>query len=147
MEQELAAIYELATIMKLSPIFRVLAIISYLFTFLQGMIIAIPFGCMLFVGLFEAEPVTRIFIILADIALLSLFILSFNQRNKRSLFIELIAYFLLLSPLVRILSIVPIEKFNYLQFIVPVTSFIVLYPLSVLFSFKEYRRTLTATGG
>ena len=133
--------------MKLSPIFRVLAIISYLFTFLQGMIIAIPFGCMLFVGLFEAEPVTRIFIILADIALLSLFILSFNQRNKRSLFIELIAYFLLLSPLVRILSIVPIEKFNYLQFIVPVTSFIVLYPLSVLFSFKEYRRTLTATGG
>ena len=133
--------------MKLSPIFRTLAIISYLFIFLQGMIIAIPFGCMLFVGLFEAEPLTRVFIILADMALLVLFILSFNKRTKRSLLIELIVYFLLLSPLIRILSIVPIDKFNYLLFIMPVTSFVVLYPLSVLFSFREYRHTLKTTGG
>jgi hypothetical protein len=133
--------------MKLSPIFRTLAIISYLFIFLQGMIIAIPFGYMLFVGLFEAETLTRIFIILADIALLTLFTLSFNQRSKRSLLIELIAYFLLLSPLIRILSIVPIDKFNYLLFIIPVISFVVLYPLSVLLSFREYRHTLKTTGG
>ncbi len=72
----------LATIMKLSPFFRTLAIVSYLFIFLQGMIIAIPFGCMLFVGLFEAEPLTRIFIILADIALLTLFILSLISELK-----------------------------------------------------------------
>lgn len=131
--------------MKLSSLFRTLAIVSYLFIFLQGMIIAIPFGCMLFIGLFEAEPLTRIFIILADIALLTLFILSFNQRNKKSLLIEFIAYFLLLSPLVRILSIVPIDKFNYLLFIVPVIGFVVLYPLSVLLSFREYRHTLKTT--
>jgi DMSO/TMAO reductase YedYZ heme-binding membrane subunit len=68
--------------MKLSPFFRTLAIVSYLFIFLQGMIIAIPFGCMLFVGLFEAEPLTRIFIILADIALLTLFILSLISELK-----------------------------------------------------------------
>ncbi len=111
------------------------------------MIIPIPFGCLLFAGLFEAEPVTRVFIILADIALLALFVLSFNERTKRSLIIELIAYFLLLSPLIRILSIVPIDKFNYLLFTIPVTSFAVLYPLSVLFSFREYRHTLKTTGG
>jgi hypothetical protein len=111
------------------------------------MIIAIPFGYMLFVGLFEAETLTRIFIILADIALLTLFTLSFNQRSKRSLLIELIAYFLLLSPLIRILSIVPIDKFNYLLFIIPVISFVVLYPLSVLLSFRGYRHTLKTTGG
>lgn len=73
----------LAAIMKLSPIFRTLAIVSYLFIFLQGIIISIPFVCMLFVGLFEAEPLTRIFIILADIALLTLFILSFHERTKK----------------------------------------------------------------
>jgi hypothetical protein len=133
--------------MKLSPLFRTLAIVSYLFIFLQGMIIAIPFGCLLFVGLFEAEPLTRVFIILADIALLALFILSFRERPKTSLLIEFIAYFLLLSPLIRILSIVPIDKFNYLLFIIPVINFVVLYPLSVLFSFREYRHTLNTTGG
>src|SRR5215216_3814058 len=104
--------------MKLSPIFRSLAIISYLFIFLQGMIIAIPFGCMLFIGLFEAEPLTRIFIILAGIALLMLFILSFNRRTKRSLLLEFIAYFLLLSPLITILTTVPLYMFNYLLFII-----------------------------
>jgi hypothetical protein len=132
--------------MKLSPIFRTLAILSYLFIFLQGMMIAVPFGCMLLIGLFEAEPLTRILIILADLALLSLFILSFNQRNKNLLFIELIAYFLLLSPLVRILTIVPIEEFNYLLFIIPFTCFVVLYPLSVVFSFREYKRSRKTTG-
>ena len=132
--------------MKLSPIFRTLAIVSYLFIFLQGMIIAIPFGCMLFVGLFEAEPLTRIFIILADIALPSLFILSFKERTKKSLLIEFIASFLLLSPLIRILSIIPIDKFNYFLFTIPVTCFVVLYPLSVFFSLKEYRRNIKTTG-
>ena len=100
---------EAAHTMKLSPIFRALAILSYLFIFLQGMIIAVPFGCLLFIGLFEAEPLTRIFIFFADIALITLLILSFNQKTKRSLLIEFIVYFVLLSPLIRILSIVPIN--------------------------------------
>jgi hypothetical protein len=133
--------------MKLSPILRAIAIVSYLFIFLQGMIIAIPFGCLLFVGLFDTEPMTRIFIILADIALLTLFIHSFKKKTKTSLLIELIAYFLLLSPLIRILITVPLHMFNYLLFIIPVTCFAVLYPLSVLFSFKEYRQELKTTGG
>ena len=133
--------------MKLSPFFRAFAIISYFFIFLQGMIIPIPFGCMLIVGLFDVEPINRVFIILADIALLALYALSFKQRTKRSLWVEVIAYFLLLSPLIRILSIIPIDRFNDPPFIIPFASFVVLYPLSLLFSFKEYRQALQRTGG
>ena len=128
--------------MKLSPIFRSLSIICYLFIFLQGMIIAIPLGCFLISGLFEAEPLTRIFIAFADVALLTLFIQTFQKKTKRALLIELIAYFFLLSPLVKILTSVPLYMFNYTLFFIPTSCFVLLYPLSLLFSFREYRQGL-----
>jgi hypothetical protein len=126
--------------MKLYPLTRVLSIVAYLLIFLQGMIIAIPFGYFLIMGLFTAEPLSRVLIALADIALVSLCIVSFKEKTKRILFLELVAYIILLLPLIRMLTSVPLHLFNYSLFIVPATCFVLLYPLSVLFSFREYKK-------
>jgi hypothetical protein len=104
------------------------------------MFIAMPFGLMLLFGLFDDDLHARILIALADLALLSLFILTFKTKTSWSLLIEFIAYFLLLSPLIRVLIIVPFDLFNHPSFIFPFSSFFLLYPLSVFFSFREYRQ-------
>src|SRR5215213_7237561 len=98
--------------MKLYSVLRVLSIISYLFIFLQGMMIALPLGCLLLFGLFDAGPIGRIFLVLADLALVSLFVISFRQRTKMTVFIEFVAYPLLLLPLIRVLLSFPLSMLN-----------------------------------
>ena len=123
---------------------RSLSIIAYFFIFLQVSMIPIPFGCLLLVGLFEAEPSTRIFIALADVALIILLIISFKERTKMTLIIETIVYLILLFPLVRIFISFPFDMFNYLLFLAPAGCFVVLYPVSVLESYREYRKNKPA---
>ena len=132
--------------MKPHSIIKSLSIIAYLLIFLQGMIIQIPFGYLLLSGLFEAEPLARILIALADIALIILFILSFKKKTKTTLIIEIISYFILLLPLIRIFTSFPFDMFNYFLFLFPTTCFIVLYPLSVLVSYREYKKTSQYAG-
>jgi hypothetical protein len=126
--------------MKISSVLRAISIISYFFIFLQGTIIQLPFVCLLFSGLFEGEPLTRVFVILADIGLVMLLILSFREKTKLSLIIEAIIYFILLLPLLSIFVRFSFEWFNYFLFLFPLSCFIILYPLSVFFSYQEYKK-------
>jgi len=116
-----------------------LSIIAYFFIFLQGSMIQLPFVLLLITGLFEAEPLTRIFIGLADISLLILLVLSFRQKTKASLLIEIILYVFLLLPLVRIFTSFPFHMFNYFLFLFPVSFFVIFYPLSVFRSYRQLR--------
>ena len=127
--------------MKPSSTIRLFSIVAYFFIFLQGMIIKIPLGCLLFSGLFEAEPLTRVVIVLADISLLILLIISFGKITKTSLFVVAILYLILLLPVTKIFFSFPFEMFNYFLFLFPAICFLILYPLSVFLSYKEYRRT------
>jgi hypothetical protein len=103
------------------------------------MIIAVPFILVLTLGIADAKPITRIFLILADLGLLFLAILSFKKKTKVRIILECIIYLMLLSPLVWTLANFPLQMFEYPLFIVPFAGFVILYPLSLLFSCLEYR--------
>ena len=119
---------------------RIISIIAYLLIFLQGSMILVPLGCLLAMGVFTAGPIMRILILLADISLVALFILSFRKWSKTKLVIEIVCYILLLLPLLKILSSFPIEMFNYFLFWFPFAVFVVLFPLSIVLSYRNYKK-------
>jgi hypothetical protein len=128
--------------MKLHYLLRRLSIGCYSFILMQGMIIAFPFILVLTFGIGDAEPGTRLFMILADLGLILLAILSFQKKTNRRIALECLVYLMLLSPLLRMLAIFPLRLFEYAGFIVPFGGFVILYPLSVFFSWLEYSRKL-----
>ena len=101
--------------------------------------ILIPYGLLLITGLFNAEPIMRILILLADISLIVLLIISLKKKTKNTLLIEIIAFFLLVLPLLKIFTSFLFERFNYFLFLFPATCFIVFFPLSIVVSYKKYR--------
>jgi len=103
------------------------------------MMIAVPFILVLTVGMADAEPGMRPFLILADLGLILLAILTFMKKTKVTMALECAIYIMLLSPLIRMLAIFPFQMFDYPLFIVPFGCFVILYPISVLFSTSEYR--------
>ena len=125
-------------------LFRILSIAAYLSIIFKGMMLPIPFGFHLVFGLADAEPVTRTLMILADCALVCLCISATRKRTKDILIFETAAYFILLLPLVRILTYGTVEEYNYLLFIVPTACFIILYPVSLFFACRELKQLSSA---
>jgi hypothetical protein len=99
-----------------------------------------PLILVLTVGIADAEPATRPLRIIADLALIALAIIDFKKKTGVILILESIIFFLLLSPLLQTLSIFPLQMFAYPLFIVPFAGFAILYPLSLLFSYLDYRQ-------
>jgi hypothetical protein len=122
----------------MAPLFRTISIIAYFFIFLQGSMILLPFGLLLLTGLFTAEPLMRVLIVLADIALLVLLIKSFYERTKWTTLIEVIVFFVLLLPLLKIFTSFSFEWFNYFLFLFPVGCFIFFFPLSIFLAHSKY---------
>lgn len=126
--------------MKLHSILRRLSIVCYLFIFIKGMIIAFPFILVLAFGIPNAYPVTRIFLILADLGLIYLAVSGFTKKTRAAIALQILVYFLLLSPLVWTLATFPWSMFDYALFYLPFGGFVLLYPLSVLFSWLANRQ-------
>jgi hypothetical protein len=122
----------------MAPLFRTISIIAYFFIFLQGSMILLPFGLLLLTGLFTAEPLMRVLIVFADIALLVLLIKSFYERTKWTTLIEVIVFFVLLLPLLKIFTSFSFEWFNYFLFLFPVGCFIFFFPLSIFLAHSKY---------
>ena len=114
--------------------------IAYLLIFLQGSMIQLPFGLMLTMGVFNAEPLMRILLILADITLIILLIIPFYKRTTWTTLIEAISFCVLLLPLLKIFISFSFEWFNYFLFLFPIGCFIIFFPLSILLADKNYRR-------
>src|ERR1700737_994867 len=125
---------EIKAIMKIHSILRILSIVCYSFIFLKGMMIIVLFILVLTIGIADAEPITKLLLILADLALVILTILNFKKKTRVTITLECIIYFLLLSPLVWTLANFPLQMFEYPLFVGPFAGFVILYPLSVLFS-------------
>jgi hypothetical protein len=126
--------------MKLSHIIRGLSMLAYFSIILKGMIIGIPFILFLFFTLFEWGTKTQVAVLFAFIGLISLVALRKRPKTTRTLLIEIIVFILLLLPILERITSVPISLFNYAAFIIPAISFIILYPLSLLFSYREINR-------
>ena len=125
--------------MKVDAIMRLFSIICYLFIFLSGQVIALPFGLFLATVMFDGvEPMERVLLILADVSLISLVIVSVNSKTVWSLVIEIVAFVLLLLPFIRMFIDWPLKTFNYLLFTVPFGGFVILYAASLVKSIREY---------
>jgi hypothetical protein len=122
----------------LQKIFKITAIISYLLIFLMGDMIALPFFCWLFFVAFDFGNLDQIFAILAIIGLVISIVTRNSSRTLKILLLDILCFVLLASPLVRRMSVVPLEKFNYLGFSIPITIFVLLYLLSISFSLRQY---------
>ncbi|CAN5447690.1 hypothetical protein BH10BAC2_BH10BAC2_48980 [soil metagenome] len=126
--------------LNLISMFRTFSILAYFLIFLQGSMILLPFGLMLVAGAFTGEPLMKILIALADIALIMLPILSFKERTKWTIFIEIISFFALLLPLLKIFLSFSFEWFNYFAFLFPTACFIIFFPLSIVIAEQKFRK-------
>jgi len=99
--------------------------------------IKIPLGLLLVTGLFEAEPTMKLLIVSADIALITLIILSFKAKTKVTLIIEIASFILMLLPILKLLLSFSFEWFNYFLFLFPASCFIIFFPLSIFFSYRN----------
>jgi 4-hydroxybenzoate polyprenyltransferase len=127
--------------MKISLILRSLSIISYCLIFIRGSMIGFPFIIFLFLALFASWwTIAQLTALLALIGLFSIAIYVESPKTKRILIIEAVIFLLLLLPIIERITDVPIALFNYAAFIIPCISFIVLYLLSLLFSFMEFNK-------
>lgn len=132
--------------MKLYFILRIISIVCYSFIFLQGSMIVMPVIIVFTLGITDGDPATRLLRILADLALITLAIISFMDKSKVTIALELIIFFLLLSPLIQVLLIFPFRMFASPLFIGPFVGFVILYPLSLLFSYLDYRKPQKSLG-
>lgn len=122
----------------MATLFRTVSIFAYFFIFLQGSMILLPFGLFLLTGLFTAEPIMRVLIGLADLALVLLLITSLRKRTKLTAPVEVIVFVVLLLPLLKIFTSYSFGWFSYFLFLFPVGCFIILFPLSILLAHSNY---------
>jgi hypothetical protein len=104
----------------------------------MGQIIGIPFFWFLLLALFDFGSIDQLFAFFAAIGLTVSFITMNSARTNKVLLLDILSFALLASAIVRRLTAVPIELFNYLAFILPTIVFAVFYIVSLYFSFRQY---------
>ena len=106
---------------------QILSLISYSFIILMGEIIGLPFIFWLVFKSFEFGSAEQLYAVLGIIG----FSLNFTKYIKIK-FVKIISFCLMIIPIVSRLVQVPIEKFNYLSFQIPLLIFIILYLIIIL---------------
>ncbi len=124
--------------MKPDNILRALSILAYCFILFNGWFISIPFFLVLIFSIFDWGTKLQIFSILAVLGLIQLIRLTGLAKTKKILFAEFLIFIFLLSPIAERLLSVNIVLFNYPGFILPFFTFIILYILSIFFSFRQF---------
>lgn len=105
---------------------------------LMGQMIALPFFFWLLFTLFDFGNVDQLFAFLAVVGLVAICINHNKTRTSKILMLDLLCFVLLVSPLVRRMTAVPIELFNYLAFIIPTALFALFYAASIVFGCRQY---------
>ena len=118
--------------------FKIIAVISYLLIILMGDMIGLPFFIWLLFTLVDFGNTDQLFAFLSVIGLTIIFMKLSSTRTLKMVLIDIVCFLLLAAPIVRRMAVVPIEKFNYLTFIIPMVIFVLLYLLSIYFSIEQY---------
>ena len=124
--------------MKQLRTFKLIAIIAYLLIILMGQMIGLPFFIWLLFTLFDFGNIDQLFAFFGVIGLTICFVTFNSTRTLKVLLLDIISFMLLASPLIRRLTAIPIDKFNYLAFIIPTTIFGLFYIFSLYFSVRQY---------
>jgi hypothetical protein len=126
--------------------FKIIAIVFYLLIILMGQMIGLPFFFWLLYTLFDFGNIDQLFAVLGVIGL-AINCITFNStRTSKVLLFDIISFMLLASPLVRLMTAVPIELFNYLAFIIPTTIFGLSYIVSLCYSVRQYLQIQKTSG-
>lgn len=106
----------------------------------MGDMIALPFFIWLLFVSFDFGNLDQIFAVLAVVGLVISIVTRNSSRTLKILLLDVLCFVLLVSPLVRRMAVVPLEKFNYLAFTIPLTIFVLLYLVSIFFSVRQYQQ-------
>jgi hypothetical protein len=98
----------------------------------------LPFFFWLLAALFDFGNMDQLFAFLAVAGIVFLYINYKKPMTSKVLKADLLCFFLMVSPLVWRMSVVPIELFNYMAFIIPTALFVLLYLLSLYFGCRQY---------
>jgi len=100
--------------------------------------IGLPFFFWLMFTLFDFGNIDQLFAFLAVVGLT----ISFMNRNKKRtlniVLLDVVCFLLLASPIVRRMTAVPINLFNYWAFIIPTIIFALFYLISIGYSVRQY---------
>jgi hypothetical protein len=124
--------------MKIYSIFRGLSILSYFSIFIKGEIISGPMFFLMVGALYNSDTLTQVLVVLAFTGLIALGFLMFIPKSEWTLITEIIVFIFLLFPILNELRFEPIPLLKYPLFTTPAISFVLLYLLSLLFSFRDY---------
>lgn len=114
---------------------KIISLTSYSLIILMGQMIGLPFLFWLIWTSFEFGNNDQVFAILGLIG----FILTFTKIYKQRIF-RILIFFLMIIPVIRRLTEIPIEKFNYLAFQIPLLIFIIT-SLILIFKPKKEEKT------
>lgn len=104
--------------MTQQTILKIVALISYSFIILMGQMIGLPFLFWLIWTSFEFGNPDQIFAVFGLIGFILMCTKLYKQR-----FLKIILFLLMITPIIRRLTEVPLEKFNYLTFQIPLVIF------------------------
>jgi hypothetical protein len=121
--------------MKKEKILKIITLISYSLIILMGQMIGLPFLFWLIWTSFEFGNSDQIFAVLGLIGLIIMFTTYYNRR-----IFKVLSFILMLIPIIRRLTEIPLEKFNYLTFQIPLFIFIITY-LILIFKPNNEQKT------
>lgn len=127
--------------MKQQKIFVALAIVSYLSIILMGQMIGAPFLFWLLFNLFNFGEIDQLSAVLGVVGVGLIVKYSAFERTLRIVILDVLCFVLLAIPICGRLLTVPIEKFNYAAFTIPLSLFIVFYLVSLLFACRQLAKT------
>jgi uncharacterized membrane protein len=104
----------------------------------MGEMIGLPFFLWLLFNAFNFGQLDQLYAILGILGLILLIKHVAKKRTARIFLIDILCFFLLITPLIGRLLSVPIEKFAYGAFIVPLSLFVIFYLISLWYSYNQY---------
>jgi|AntDeeMinimDraft_5_1070356.scaffolds.fasta_scaffold03609_2 hypothetical protein len=108
-------------------ILKIISLTSYSLTILMGEMIGLPFLFWLIWTSFEFGNSDQIFAVFGLIGFIMMFTKFYKQRV-----LKILIFVLMIIPIVRRLTEVPFEKFNYLGFQIPLLIFIITSLILIL---------------
>ena len=113
-------------------VIRFISIISYLLIILAGDMVGVPLILWLIFTSFDFGNIDQFFAILGITGIV------FNLTKWRNnIFVTIISFAFMLSPIISRLIDVPIAKYDYLAFQIPLIAFIVTYLTFILINAKQ----------
>lgn len=112
-------------------ILKTIALVSYSFIILMGQMIGLPFLFWLIWTSFEFGNADQLFAVFGFIGFILMCTKLYKQR-----FFKILIFLLMITPIIRRLTEVPLEKFNYLAFQIPLLIFVIT---SVILIFKPQK--------